>query len=224
MLDFVDMVSMARYLFAPNTLPLTNLLMRSNKKALETLFSFQGMQVGADVNQFQLIAGMGEVNGVAIQQLVIDPVSINLTVVGDYSDLSNAYEALRKFLTEIDSKRRMENPKLYTTTYQTQSSVKLSIPYERLVAPEFMNFLRSKTDILRPDDSSAAEIYLSNLSFQVRYIPNTDIYSLVPKVLTIEPRAGSDLKENMYYVLTPTDSDTHRLLVEEFEKAMSEVK
>jgi len=198
--------------------------MNSHKKALETLFSFQGMQVSADVNQFQLIAGMGEVNGVAIQQLVIDAVSINLTVAGDHADLSNAYEALRKFLTEIDSKRRMENPKLYTTTYQTQSAVKLSIPYERLIAPEFMNFLRSKTDVLKPNDSSAAEIYLSNLSFQVRYIPNTEIYSLVPKVLTIEPRAGSDPKENTYYVLTPTTSDTHRLLVEEFEESMSEVK
>ncbi len=221
MLDFVDMVSMARYLFAPNTLPLTNLLMNSNKKALEALFSFQGMQVGADVNQFQLIAGMGEVNGVAIQQLVIDPVSINLTVVGDHDDLTNSYEMLRKFLTEIDSKRRMENPKLYTTTYQTQSSVELSIPYERLVAPELMDFLKSKVGVLRPDDSSAAEIYLSNLSFQVRYIPKSDIYSLVPKLLTIEPRAGSDPKGNMYYVLTPTASDAHRMLVEEFEKAMS---
>jgi len=224
MLDFVDMVSMARYLFAPNTLPLSNLLMKSHRKALETLFTFQGMQVGADVNQFQLIAGMGEVNGVAIQQLVIDAVSINLTVVGDHADLSNSYETLRKFLTEIDSKHRMENPKLYTTTYQTQSSVKLSIPYERLIAPEFMNFLRSKTDVLKPDDSSAAEIYLSNLSFQVKYIPNTDIYSLIPKVLTIEPRAGSDPKENTYYILTPTDSNIHRQLVEEFEKAMSGVK
>jgi hypothetical protein len=221
MLDFVDMVSMARYLFAPNTLPLTNLLMNSNKKALEALFSFQGMQVGADVNQFQLIAGMGEVNGVAVQQLVIDPVSINLTVVGDHDDLSNSYEVLRNFLTEIDSKRRMENPKLYTTTYQTQSSVKLSIRYERLVAPEFMNFIKSKIGVLRPDDSSAAEIYLSNLSFQVRYIPKSDIYALVPKLLTIEPRAGSDPKENMYYVLTPTASGAHRMLVEEFEKAMS---
>jgi hypothetical protein len=198
--------------------------MNSHRKALETLFSFQGMQIGADVNQFQLIAGMGEVNGLAIQQLVIDAVSINLTVAGDHADLSNSYETLRGFLIEIDSKRRMENPKLYTTTYQTQSSVKLSIPYERLIAPELMNFLRSKTDVLKPEDSSAAEIYLANLSFQVRYTPNTNIYSLVPKVLTIEPRAGSDPKENTYYVLTPTDSDTHRLLVEEFEKVMSGVK
>jgi hypothetical protein len=224
MLDFVDMISMARYLFAPNTLPLTNLLMKSNKKSLEMLFSFQGMQVGADVNQFQLIASMGEVDGVAVQQLVIDAVSINLTVFGDQADLSNSYEALRKFLTEIDSKRRMEKPKLYTTTYQTQSSVKLSIPFERLVAPEFMKFVKSNIDVLRPDDSSSAEIHLSNLSFQVKYTPNTDIYSLVPKVLTIEPRAGSDPKENMYYVLTPTASDTHRKLIEEFEKAMSGVK
>jgi hypothetical protein len=115
----------------------------------------------------------------------------------------------------------MENPKLYTTTYQTQSSVKLSIRYERLVAPEFMNFIKSKIGVLRPDDSSAAEIYLSNLSFQVRYIPKSDIYALVPKLLTIEPRAGSDPKENMYYVLTPTASGAHRMLVEEFEKAMS---
>jgi hypothetical protein len=198
--------------------------MKSNIKALETLFSFQGVQVGADVNQFQLTGSMGEVDGVAIQQLVIDAISINLTVVGDHADLSNAYEVLRKFLTGIDSKRRMDKPKLYTTTYQTQSTVKLSIPYEHLVAPEFMNFLRSKTDVLKPDDSSAAEIHLSNLSFQVKYTPKTDIYMLVPKVLTIEPRAGSNPKENMYYVLTPTDSDTHRLLVEDFEKAMIGVK
>lgn len=224
MLDFVDMISMARYLFAPNTLPLTNLLMNSHRKALQTLFSFQGMQAGADVNQFQLIAGMGEINGVPIQQLAIDAVSINLTVAGDHADLRNVYEALRTFLAKIDSKRRMENPKLYTTTYQTQSSVKLSVPYERLIAPKFMNFLRSKTDVLRTGDSSATEIQLSNLSFQVKYTPNTEIYSLIPKVLTIEPRAGSDPKENMYYVLTPTDSDTHRRLVEDFEKAMSGVK
>jgi hypothetical protein len=188
------------------------------------MFSFQGMQVGADVNQFRLIAGMGEINGVPIQQLAIDAVSINLTVAGDRADLKNVYEALRTFLAKIDSKRRMEKPKLYTTTYQTQSSVKLSVPYERLIAPKFMNFLRSKTDVLRTGDSSATEIQLSNLSFQVKYTPNTEIYSLIPKVLTIEPRAGSDPKENMYYVLTPTDSDTHRRLVEDFEKAMSGVK
>jgi hypothetical protein len=224
MLDFVDMVSMARFLFPPSALPLTSLLMKSNIKALEALFSFQGMQVGADVGQFQLMASMGEANHIAIQQLVIDAVSINLTVAGDQTDLSNCFDVLRRFLVEVDPARRMEKPKLLTTTYQTQSTVKLSVPFEHLVAPKFRRFIQSKTDALRPEDSSAAEVHLSNLSFQVRYTPNTDAYSLVPKLLTIEPRAGSDPKDNLYYVLTPTASDAHRHLVQEFEKAMGAAK
>lgn len=225
MLDFIDMVSIARFLFAPNTLPLTNLLMSSNLKALEGMFSFQTIQVNADNNQFQLNAvGMGEANGVPIQQLTIDPVSINLAVCGDSTALRNTYEILRGFLIKIDAKRRMEHPKIYTTTHQTQSTVKLSVPYERLIAPKLLKFLKSQTAVIRPTDSSDAEVHLSNLSFQVKYTPTSDIYSLVPKVLTIEPRAGSDPKENMYYVLTPTDSDKHRALVKEFERAMSEAK
>src|SRR5664279_3028667 len=144
MLDFIDMAVLARYLFVPNTLPLTNLLLKSNLKSLETLFSFQSMQVEADVNQFRLTAGMGEVEGRPLQHLVIDAVSVTLGVEGDCSDLRKAYEVLCQFLIEIDPKRRMERPKLYTTTYQTHSTVQLSIPHERLVARELMSFLRSQ--------------------------------------------------------------------------------
>jgi hypothetical protein len=224
MLDFIDMVSVARYLFVPNTLPLTNLLLKSNLKSLEALFSFQSIQVEADVNQFRLVAGMGEVGGKPVQQLVIDAVSITLGVGGDSSDLQMVYKALCQFLVGIDPKRRMENPKLYTTTYQTQSTVKLSIPHERLIAPELMNFLQSQRSVLKPSASSSAEIYLSNLSFQVKYTSGNDIFSFVPKVLTIEPRAGADMKENMYFVQTPTDSDVHQTIVQELENTMVEAK
>jgi hypothetical protein len=77
---------------------------------------------------------------------------------------------------------------------------------------------------LRPSDSSAAEIRLSNLSFQVKYRQGDDVFSYLPKVLTIEPRAGTDPKENIYFVLTPTDSDAHQVMVQELEEAMSETK
>ncbi len=226
MLDFLDMISSARYLFAPNALPLTNLLMKSNMKALETLFSFQAVQVEAEPNQFRLTSiGMGGVNGLPVQQMAIDPISINLWVGGESSDLHNAYEVLREFLTGIDSKRRLEKPKLYAVTHQTQSVVKLSIPYERLIAPELATFLSvQKEKTLRQDGSASVEIILSNLSFQVKYAQSSDVYSLLPKTLTIEPRAGSDPKENMYFVLTPTTSDVHRALVEEFETEMSRGK
>jgi hypothetical protein len=162
--------------------------------------------------------------GIPIQQLVIEPVAITLCVVGEKSDLNKVYEALRQFLTGIDAKKRMESAKLYTTVYQTQSTVRLSIPYEHLVAPRLVDFLRSQKEALRPSDSSAAEIRLSNLSFQVKYRQGDDVFSYLPKVLTIEPRAGTDPKENIYFVLTPTDSDAHQVMVQELEEAMSETK
>ncbi len=222
MLDFIDMGSMARYLFVPNTLPLSNLLMKSNMKALEALFSFQSLQVGADLAQFQLVAGAGEMNGVPIQQLVIEPVAITLCVVGDKHNLNQVYEVLCQFLAGIDPKKRMESPKLYTTAYQTQSTVRLPMPFEKMVAPKLLNFLESQKDILRPDSSSTANLQLSNLSFQVKYKQDNEVFSYLPKLLTIEPRAGADPKEHMYYVLTPTDSDAHRILVEGLGKAMAE--
>ncbi len=224
MLDFIDIGSMARYLLVPNTLPLSNLLMKSNMKALETLFSFQSLQVGADLNQFQLVAGAGEMNGIPIQQLVIEPVAVTLCVVGEKRDLNQVYDALCQFLTGIDPKKRMENAKLYTTVYQTQSTVRLSIPFEKMVSPKLLNFLRSQKEILRPDSSSAANIQLSNLSFQVKYKQDNDVFSYLPKLLTIEPRAGADPKENMYFVLTPTDSDAHQTIVKDLERAMAEAK
>jgi hypothetical protein len=182
------------------------------------------MQVETDVNQFRLVAGMGELEGKPVQQLIIDSISITLGVVGDSSDLRKAYEVLCRFLAEIDPKKRMDRPNLYTTTYQTQSTVQLSIPHERLVAPELMKFLKSQKDLLRPNASSSADIHLSNLSFQVKFKSSSDIFSYVPKMFTIEPRAGADVKENMYFVLTPTDSDTHQKMVQELEKTMTHTR
>jgi hypothetical protein len=223
LLDFVDMSVMARYLYAPSTLPLTNLLMKSNIQALGTLFSFQSLQVAADNNQFRLVGGMGEFEKIPILHLIIDAVSITLAVGGDRSDSDLVYQELLRFLTQIDSKKRMENPALYTMTYQTQSTIKLSVPFERLLADKFIGFLKSKKDALRPNNASSAEFSLANLSFQVKYTSPSDTYTYFPKVLTFEPRAGSDPKENLYYVMTPTDSDTHRKIVEDFETAMNEV-
>jgi hypothetical protein len=223
LLDFVDMSVMARYLYAPGSLPLTNLLMKSNIQALETLFSFQSLQVAADNNQFRLVGGMGEFEKCPVLHLIIDAVSITLAVGGARSDNDRIYQELLRFLTQIDSKKRMENPALYTMTYQTQSTVKLSVPFERLLADKFIGFLKSKKDLLRPNSSSSAEFSLSNLSFQVKYTSPGTTFTFLPKVLTFEPRAGSDPNENLYYVMTPTDSDAHRKIVEEFEIAMNEV-
>lgn len=219
--EFIEMSMMARFLFAPSTLPLTQLLMRSNLQALVNLFAFQSQQIDADTNQFRLIAGMGEFEKIPIQQLVIDPISISLSIVGERADMDKVFECIRQFLSQIDPKRRMDNPSLYTMTYQTQSTARLSFACERLLSDNLVNFISSTKDSFKPSGCASVDMSLSNLSFQVKFSSLSDTFFFMPKVLTIEPRAGSDPKEKLYYIVTPTDSDEHRRLVEDFDKKMS---
>lgn len=221
MIEFIDMSVGGRYLFPPSTLPLTNLLLKSNAQALESLFSFHSLQIEAETNQFRLTGSMGEFEKIPIPQLLIDPVSINLGVVGNSADLKKIYEELRSFLIKIDPKKRMENPTLYASTFQTQSTVRLPIPHAALLSKELSAFLASEKGRLKPQGCSSAEIRLSNLSFQVNYTSCSDLFSFMPKPLTIEPRAGANPEENVYFIVTPTDSAIHQRMIEGFIKAMS---
>jgi hypothetical protein len=219
--DFLEMSMMGRFLFPPSTIPLMPLQMRSNIQALESLFSFQSLQASADVNQVRLVGGMGEFEKISIQQLVIDAISITLIVSGDRSALDHVYDALCQFLTRIDSKNRMEDPKRYAMTYQTQSTVRMSFPYERLLSEKLVDFLKASKETMKPEGCDSVGLNLSNLSFQVKFNSPNDTYYFMPKVLTIEPRAGSDPKDNLYFVVTPTDSEEHRRLIEELEKTLN---
>jgi hypothetical protein len=217
--DLIDVVSTARYLYAPNTLPLIQLLLKSNVSRLTALFSFQTMQSGADINVFQITASAGELEGIPVLHLGIEQNAINLQVAGIKHDLDKVYERLRAFLIEIDAKKRFEKPHTFTTTYQTQSTVRLQVPFERLVSPELWRFVQAQRKLFEPEHTSA-EINLSNLSFQVKYITQTPEFIYFPKQLTIEPRSGTNPRDQVYFVLTPTDSEAHQKLIAEFERAL----
>ena len=135
--------------------------------------------------------------------------------------MDKVFECIRQFLSQIDPKRRMDNPSLYTMTYQTQSTARLSFACERLLSDNLVNFISSTKDSFKPSGCASVDMSLSNLSFQVKFSSLSDTFFFMPKVLTIEPRAGSDPKEKLYYIVTPTDSDEHRRLVEDFDKKMS---
>lgn len=221
MAEFIDIASISRVLFAPNTLPITQLLLKGNQSRLGELFSFQNLQVEADINAFQLIASTGELEGIPVVQLSIDPIAINLHVLGARAELDRVSDALRQILIEIDPRRRLEHPHIYTTTHQTQSTVRLSAPFENLLSPALVAFLREHKKAFEPEHSSA-ELSLGNLAFNLRYTTQTADFVYFPKQIRIEPRSGSNPEERLYYVQTPTDSDTQRQLLEELERALTD--
>jgi hypothetical protein len=54
----------------------------------------------------------------------------------------------------------------------------------------------------------------------VNYTRSTTDYSYEPKLFTIEPRFGSRPDDRIYYTQSPTDSETHRRLLEQFEEML----
>lgn len=222
MLDFTDFISSARYLYRPNGLPLTQLLMKSNLDRLNATFRFQNQQSGVDINLFQLLCSAGEFEGIPIVQLSIEAVAINLAISGEKDDLDRVYNAVLGFLVSIDPKKRMETPQLYTTTYQAQSSVHLSFSADHLISPVLMKFVNDcKPAFEVPSKDSNTVIKLSNLAFEVSFTSRTPDYVYLPKLLRIEPRTGSRPEDRLYFVQTPTDSTEHIRLVEELDKLLS---
>lgn len=222
MLDFTDVLSSARYLFRPNGLPLTQLLMKSNLDRLNATFHFQNQQNGVDINLFQLLCSAGEFEGIPIVQLSIEAVAINLAISGEKDDLDRVYNAVVGFLVSIDPKKRMETPQLYTTTYQTQSSAHLSFSADHLISPVLMKFVNDcKPAFEVPSKDSKTVVKLSNLAFEVSFTSRTPDYVYLPKQLRIEPRTGSRPEDRLYFVQTPTDSTEHIRLVEELDKLLS---
>jgi hypothetical protein len=217
----IDLVSTVRYLFAPSTLPLVPLLLKSNLDGLTSLLSLQNVQTTADVNQYQLLAGPGALDGIAVLQLIIDANSITLNVGGTRGDLDRVLEALRGFLVRIDPKGRLEKPRIHAITYLTQSTVQLSVPFERLLSRELSDFVHNQEPVIQQLSPGAkVSIQLSNLAFQVRFEMGTTDFVYAPKPLTIEPRAGSRAKDRLYFIQTPTDSVEHMRMVASLEKAL----
>jgi hypothetical protein len=64
-----------------------------------------------------------------------------------------------------------------------------------------------------------AQIALERLGWKITYKTQSTDYLYLPKVLTIEPRAGSNPSEMLYYTQSPTDFKTHKDLLEAFEKS-----
>ena len=46
--------------------------------------------------------------------------------------------------------------------------------------------------------------------------------TISPRVFIIEPRAGTNYDDKIFYAQSPTDSDTHLKILEEFEKAFKD--
>ena len=100
---------------------------------------------------------------------------------------------------------------------------------KKLVAPACLELFETMAAREASSEVAGAEVRPVSLQFEVRYLVSDKSLSeqrinLVPKELSVGPRKGTTLADQVYYSKAPFDTDTHVKLLEELERTILESK
>ncbi len=214
-------------LFPPDVIPLLKLCWPETGKTIQALFDFQAVvpvQHQADVTGIAFNGGLYKPDSVLIESVSIEPRRITVRVQGPSEIANFVFQAVSKQIEEIKGGLPLKE---ILCTHETGTTVVLNFPFERLLSGQFVTFLQKSALKYTKNQWSENLILPQNLKFSVRYriTDNTLLKSsvtLVPKELVIEPRAQSSPEELLYWIASPTDTETHFKLIEELEKIFSD--
>jgi hypothetical protein len=228
MAEILNVSTVERHLFGPDAIPWQHLKLPSNLQKLQERYKFSVVRQGVDPqgNVIELRTAGGEFTQEdlpnAIEYLALTPnvVEFQLSVTSENSGFF--FDDLKCLLTEIDPNPASLKEREYAKTYRTMVTARLAVPFEALLSERLNRFIRESAEpkVRLPDAS--AEVTLEHLSWKVIYKTKGTDYEYLPKQLTIEPRAGSNPKEQLYYTQSPTEFKAHMEMLVEFERRFAE--
>jgi hypothetical protein len=213
-------------LFPPDLIPILRLMIPEIGKKLQALFDFQAVtpvERDGPVTGIAFNGGLYKPDSVVIETVTIEARRILVKVQGKSQVATAVFDAVRKEIEELNGNLPLKE---IVCTHETGSSVKIEIPFEQLLSDPFVRFLHESAARYTKNQWSENLILPVNLKFRVCYKITDDTLiksniTLASKELTIEPRAQSSPDEKLYWIASPTDTDTHFQLIEEFEKALA---
>jgi hypothetical protein len=151
-----------------------------------------------------------------IEQLIIDPVSVQFQLTGDTSAANAFYEDLLASIenagqTKIDRSERL------TMTLQTMVTAKMDIDPWRFYSDEWKALLNTRLAPLVDVPGGKQRFWPQTFTTTIIYKMDADDFVLTPKPFTIEPRAGTTPEQSIFFVQSPLDSKAHLELLSEIE-------
>jgi len=230
MAEIVKVSTIERHLFGPDAIPWAQLKLPSNLQKLQARYKFAEIRQGTDPsgNIIQLTGVGGEfiLEDVpcAVEQLILEPNAMQFQIAVSSDQSLEFFQDVTKFLVEIDTTKVFSSAQERTKTYQTVVTARLAVPSDALFSDPVRRFLKEDVSprIKLPDTD--AQIALERLAWKITYKTQSTDFLYLPKTLTIEPRAGSNPSEMLYYTQSPTDFKTHKGLLEAFERSFAELR
>ena len=155
--------------------------------------------------------------------LTIEPKRIWFIQHGTSKEANLFYGSLREIIISFDQNQLFGVSKALIKIEQTVCTATLDVDFRNILVKKFLDYLDRSVIEKLSSKSSRAYIRGMRFSTEILYEPkDPDLtshnVSFYPVYFTIEPRADTPLEERRFYTASPTDSDTHFKLIEEFEK------
>jgi len=214
-------------LFPPDVVPILKASLPESGKKIQSLFDFQAVEPierQGGVTGIAFNGGIYKPDSVLIETVSIEARRIAVKVQGKSEIATSVFQAVSHQLEELNDGRPLTE---ILCTHETGSSVILDFPFERILSGQFVSFLQKSAVKHTKNPWSENLILPVNLKFTVRYKITDDTLvkksiTLASKELTVEPRVQSSPDERLYWIASPTDTETHFKLIEDLEKALAE--
>ena len=213
-------------IFPPDRIPLTKVAIPEYGQQIQALFAFASVspvqQEGA-LPGIAFTGGLYKPDSTVIESVSIEPRRIIIKVHGSSSTAQSVFDVIRKKLEEFAGKSSSIEEVI--CTHETSSSVVLDFGFDRLLSEKFKSFLTGPATLYTKITWSDNLIVPLQLSFSVRYKITDDALikrsiGFSNKTLRIEPRGQSSADDRLFWIESPTDTDTHFKLIEELEKTL----
>lgn len=213
-------------LFPPDVVPLMKLPIPPIGKKIQSLFDFgvvEPVQQGDAFIGISFNGGTFKGDPLTIIDFVrIEARRISVKVQGTSDVAASVFNAVAVELQKLNNEQPLRE---IVCTHETATSVVLDFPFERILSNKFAAFLKNSAVRHTKNQWSENLILPANLKFSVRYKVTDDSLvksniTLSSKELTIEPRAAAAPEERLYWVVSPTGTDTHFKLIKELERAL----
>lgn len=232
MKDIVDLTVTQIRIYPVDALPFADLRLTPSIKAIKEAFHFANVQ--PDLLGGQLIFNSGTIESrgkiVNILNLTIDPRRIQIQARARSAAVDTFYNSLTKVLESATKQAHAGPIQPLVKAEETSCVAILDIDFDQLIAPALVSFLQGEgKSKLRTEYGEPRSIAFKSLSFEIKYAPASPTIEehdvvLMNKMLTIEPRQSTPLRERRFFTLSPTDSETHLSILQALEKVVAKGK
>jgi hypothetical protein len=157
-----------------------------------------------------------------IEQLVVDPRRVVLTVNGDTESALAVFLDIQAFFAEVEMRQFRTNYDRVSVTHDTVSTTEMGFEFRELFAGSPLPALQDTLTERLPRYGADLDLYPTAVRFQIGYrnqpvdLARNKI-TLLDKYLSVEIKDETDPADRVFSASSPSDSGTHLSLLETLE-------